>query len=148
MAIIVAALLASCAEDRQHVTLVMDGFAYDVPAAHVKSHTSSPHQFIRVKAPDRNFELAYDDRLLQRSAPNGWPVIFSLNDGAAPNLAFLERNGHKIVCRRASAPKGGCGFRLDHRGTQWSVLFPQERLPSMHAVRSNATAQLDSYLRK
>ena len=130
------------------MTLVMDGIAYDVPAAHVKSHTDSPHRFIRIKEADRNFELAYDDRLLQRSAPNGWPVIFSLNDGAAPNLAYLERNGQKIVCRRASAPKGGCGFTLHHQGTQWSVLFPIDRLESIDEVRSNATAQLDSYRRK
>ena len=145
-AIILTSLLASCVDDKQHVTLVMDGVAYVVPTAHVKSHTITPHQFIRIKEPDRPFELAYDDRLLQRTGPSGWPVIFSLNDGAAPNLEYLESGGHKVVCRRASAPIGGCGFRLVHQGTQWSVLFPQERLPSVDEVRSNAMAQLDSYL--
>ncbi len=146
-AIILTGLLAACAESRQNVSLITDGESYAVPTPHVKSHTSAPHRFMRIKAPDRNFELTYDDRLLQRTAPNGWPVIFSLNDGAAPNLAYLERDGHKIVCRRASAPKGGCGFRLDHRGTEWSVLFPIDRLSAFDEVRTNATAQLDSYRR-
>lgn len=148
MAIIVAALLASCAEDRQHVTLVMDGIAYDVPAAHVKAHTSTPHQFVRIKTPDQPFELAYDGRLRQRTAPSGWPVIFSLNDGTAPNLEHFESGGHKIVCRRASAPKGGCGFRLVHRGTEWSVLFQRDRLPAIGEVRAEAAAQLESYRRE
>ena len=147
MAIILAGLLASCADDRQHVTLVMDGVAYDVPDAHVKSHTSSPHQFVRIKTPDHSFELAYDGRLRQRTAANGWPVIFSLNDGAAPNLEHIESGGHKVVCRRASAPKGGCGFRLVHQGTEWSVLFPRDRLASIGEVQSQAASQLESYRR-
>lgn len=147
MAIILAGFLASCADDRQHVTLVMDGVAYDVPDAHVKSHTSSPHQFLRIKTPDHSFELAYDGRLQQRTAPNGWPVIFSLNDGTAPNLEHIESGGHKIVCRRAAAPKGGCGFRMIDHGTEWSVLFPRERLASIGDVQLEAASQLKSYRR-
>lgn len=147
MAIILAGLLASCVDDKQHVTLVMDDIAYDVPVAHVKSHTGSPHQFVRIKTPDHSFELAYDGRLRQRTGPNGWPVVFSLNDGSAPNLELIDSGGHKVVCRRASAPKGGCGFRLVHRGTEWSVLFPRDRLANIGAVQAEAAAQLESYRR-
>lgn len=147
MAIILAGLLASCTDDRQHVTLVMDGVAYDVPTAHVKSHTSSPHQFVRIKTPNHPFELAYDDRLLQRATPNGWPVIFSLNDGTAPNVELIQSGDHKVVCRRAPAPGGGCGFRLIHQGTKWSVLFPRDHLASIGYFQAEAASQLQSYQR-
>ena len=146
-AIILTSLMASCVDDKQHVSLVKDGVVYAVPTAHMISHTNTPHQFIRIKHPDRPFELAFDSRSAQRTAPNGWPVIFSLNDGTAPNVDYVESAGHKVVCRRAPAPVGGCGFRMIVHAGDWSVLFPPDQLANIGAIRSQAARQLETYWR-
>jgi hypothetical protein len=124
-----------------------DGAYYDVPANHVQSHTLAPHLFVRVKAPQRSFELVYDSRSAQRTAANGWPVIFSLNDRTAPHIEYVEVHGQKVVCRKASAPEGGCGFKLIHQGMKWSVLFPQEHLASIGDMQIEAVSQLQIYRR-
>ena len=147
MVLIFAGVLGACAEDTDYLSVAMDDVAYDVPTAHVQSYTREPHQFVRIKGPDHGFELAYDSRSTQRTAPNGWPVIFSLNDGRAPNVEYFDAGGQKIVCRKASAPDGGCGFKLVDQGAQWSVLFPQERLESVADIQAEAASQLEAYRR-
>jgi hypothetical protein len=147
VAICLAIFLTSCADDAQHLPLVIDGAAYAVPDSHVQSHASAPSQFIRIKPPDRPFELAYDSRSLKRTDHNGWPVIFSLNDGTAPNIDYAESGGIKIVCIRASAPGGGCGFKLSDQGTEWTVLFPHMLLASAANIQEEAALQLQTYRR-
>src|SRR5687768_8777789 len=125
----------------------MGDVAYGVPTAQLLSYTWTPHLVIRIKAPHRPFELGFDSRSAQRTAPNGWPIIFSLNDKAAPHIAYGETRGQKIVCRKASAPEGGCGFTLIDQGIEWSVLFPEEGLASIVDMQTGAVSQLQSYRR-
>ena len=141
-----AVALASCADAARDSPLVIDGIAYSVPVTHAQSRAGTPPlQFIRIRPPDRPFELIHDHRTAKKVATNGWPVIFSLNDGTAPTVEHAESDGLKIVCVRAPAPAGGCGFRLSDRGAEWTVLFPQMHLASAGRIRDEAAAQLQAY---
>ncbi|HVL29976.1 MAG TPA: hypothetical protein VM326_04575 [Sphingomicrobium sp.] len=142
-----AVFLTSCADDAQHLPLVIDGAVYAVPESHVQSRADAPFRFVRIKPPDRPFELVFDSRSLKRTDRNGWPVIFSLNDGTAPNIDYAESGDIKIVCVRASAPGGGCGFKLSDQGTEWTVFFPQMLLSSAGKIQEEAVLQLQTYRR-
>ena len=141
---IVVAALSACADKSDLLRFNVDGVEYEVPAGHIRSFSRAPHQFMRVKAPGQPFDLAYDSRLAGR-ASSGWPVIFSLNDVPAPNVTYLESGGHKIVCRKASAPFGGCGFVIDDGEVKWSVLFSEEQVPAAKELHVRASEQLQKY---
>lgn len=143
-----AVFLTSCADNAQHLPLVIDGAVYAVPESHVQSRADAPFRFVRIKPPDRPFELVFDSRSLKRTDRNGWPVIFSLNDGTAPNIDYAESEGLRIVCTRAPAPGGGCGFKLSDHRTEWTVLFPQIHLPAAGRIQEDAASQLQAYRRR
>ena len=142
--VIAAGMLGACADESHSLLFSVAGVEYEVPAGHIQSFSSAPHQFIRIKAPDQPFDLAHDSRLMPHGS-NGWPVVFSLNDGKAPNVEYLQSGRHKIVCRKASAPEGGCGLTVDDAGVKWSVLFPERQLAVADDLYARASKQLQDY---
>lgn len=143
--LILALHLAGCAAEERTTSLKVGDRVYRVPDSHIRSLTEEPHQFVRIKSPERSFELVYDSRTQDRDDPIGWPVLFSLNDAGAPNIKRHASRGLKVVCRQAVNPRGGCGFRISHRGADWAVLFPTAQLGQAHSISDRAEAALREY---
>ena len=137
--------IAGCVESKDPLVLKVAGGSYQIPKSHVSSRADKPHQFARVRARSRNFELVYDSRTSGRHDAFGWPIIFSLNEAREPNLHRFQQADLRIICRRAANPLGGCGFKVTHEGAEWSVLFPEEELPGVRAIREQAFAALSAY---
>lgn len=143
--LLLACLAGGCADKGAETIVKLGEATYRLPDSHIRSITREPHQFVRLKAPEHSFELVYDSRIDGRAGPQGWPVIFSLNDDRAPNVERLVHGDLKIVCRRAVNPRGGCGIEVRHGGTDWDVLFPRDRMPQAHSIEREALAALDLY---
>jgi hypothetical protein len=139
-------LLAACAAGEDQVTAItLGGASYQVPDAHIRSSTEEPHQFVRIKPPERSFELIYDSRTAGQTDRFGFPVIFSLNDEKAPNIDRHVRGDFMVVCRQAVNPRGGCGLKVSHGGAEWAVLFPNAQSDAANAIREQALATLAAY---
>lgn len=139
-------VLAACAGGDDSVTTLGLGEAnYRVPDAHIRSVTREPHQFVRIKPPERSFELIYDSRTAGQADRFGFPVIFSLNDKSAPSIDRHLRGDLMVVCRQAVNPRGGCGLRVTHRGAEWAVLFPNAHSEAADVIRAQALATLGAY---
>lgn len=137
---------SSCAVSEDAVTRVQIGEKqYIVPSTHVSSVLREPHQFIRVRPPEREFDLVYDSRLAGRSNQHAFPVIFSVNDEQAPDVEHHTIEGLTVVCRRAVHPQGGCGMKLQHHSVEWAVLFPFARRSEASVIRGRALEALNAY---
>lgn len=137
---------AACSDGDESITTIgLGGAQYRVPDAHIVSASREPHQFVRIKPPDHEFELVYDSRTAARSDPFAWPVIFSLNDSSAPDIQRHSVGDLVVVCRRAANPKGGCGIRVQHGGAEWAVLFPDSRRNEARLIRQRALSALSAY---
>lgn len=145
LALVFAALLVGCTGGDRATSLKIGDAVYRVPAKHILSLTEEPHQFVRIKDPQRSFELVYDSRTQGKEDPRGWPVLFSLNDGQAPQIERHSSRDLKVVCRRAVNPRGGCGVRISHEGADWTVLFPRAHFERAQAVRDQALEDLEAY---
>lgn len=146
LSLVLPLVLAACASGDTPVTTISLGDAtYRVPDAHILSVSREPHQFVRIKPPERTFELVYDSRTAGQTDGFGWPVIFSLNDESAPNIDRHEGGDLMIVCREAVNPRGGCGLKVTHHGAEWTVLFPRGQFGTARAIRQRALAVLESY---
>lgn len=139
-------VLAACGAGNGSVTQIAVGDTrYQVPDAHIRSVASEPHRFMRIQPPESSFELIYDSRTSSRVDRFGWPTIFSLNDGPAPNISRYTRGDLKIVCRQAVNPLDGCGMRVQHRELEWTVLFPFDHSGQAHLIRDRALQALKAY---
>lgn len=145
LVLILAFLLPGCAPGQPTTSFKVGNAVYDVPDSHIRSLNEEPHQFVRIKGPERSFDLVYDSRTQGLDDPIRWPVLFSLNDAGAPNIERHASGRLKVVCRRAVNPRGGCGFRLSHRGADWAVLFPTAQLGQAHAISDQAEVALREY---
>ena len=138
--------LLACGGDTGSVTAVTIGDAtYRIPQRHISSLSVEPHQFIRIWTPERSFDLLYDSRTAARLDAGGRPVIFSMNDERKQGVEHYKQGDMLVVCRRAVSPEGGCGFKVVHRGTEWTVLFPKDHLAAAGPIRQRAVEALDSY---
>ena len=140
-----ALTLLGCAGGEPTRSLKVGDALYRVPVAQITSLTEEPHQFVRIKPPDRNFELIYDSRTAVKTDRFGWPVIFSLNDERAPGIHRHARGNLMVVCRQAVHPNAGCGVKVAHRGAEWSVLFADAHLEEALVIRHRALAALTAY---
>lgn len=131
LALVFAMLLVGCAEGERATSLRIGDAVYRIPQKHILSLTEQPHQFVRIKDPERNFELVYDSRTEDKEDALGWPVLFSLNDAGAPKIERHSSGDLKVVCRRAVNPRGGCGVRISHEGADWTVLFPRAHFEAL-----------------
>lgn len=146
LTLLLTLILAACADGEPPVTTLSLGEAnYRVPDEHIVSVSSEPHQLVRIKPPERSFELVYDSRTAGQTDRFGWPAIFGLNDERAPNVDRYARGDLVVVCQRAPSPKGGCGLKVKHRGAEWTVLFPNAQAPAAHLIRQRALAVLAGY---
>ena len=137
---------AGCTADPAAETQVsLDGITYRLPDAHLMSLTQDPHQFVRLHPPGNSFELIYDSRTASQVDASGWPVMFSLNDGRAPDVTRFSQGTNKVVCRQAPSPLGGCGIRVEHRGVKWTVQFPVSQAQTATTVYYRALAELATY---
>ncbi|MGI8704595.1 MAG: hypothetical protein ACR2JJ_02145 [Sphingomicrobium sp.] len=145
LALVFAALLVGCAGGERTASLKIGEAVYWIPHKHILSLTGEPHQFVRVKDPERRFELVYDSRTQGKDDARGWPVLFSLNDGRAPQIERHSNKDLEVVCRRAVNPRGGCGVRISHQGADWAVLFPRAHFGAAQAIRDQALEDLKAY---
>lgn len=136
--------VAACG-DRAIERFAIDGRRYSVPAAHLVSGSREPHVFIRIKHPDRAYDLVFDSRLQGAQSGPGVPRLFSINDGDEAGVEYHDRPTSTVICRKAVPPNGGCGLRLDHAGVHWTVLFPASRLSEAESIEQDATRLLDRY---
>jgi hypothetical protein len=143
--VLVACMLGSgCGAPAAEVFMV-DGRTYTVPSRHLRSSGREPHVFMRIKHPDRPYELVYDSRAPGAQQGPGVPRLFSVNDEEQSGVEYYPGPGGTIVCRRAVHPKGGCGMRLEHGGVEWTLLFPVARTGEAASFKREATALLDRY---
>lgn len=124
---------------------VLDGKTYSMPSEHVTSSTREPHMFVRIKNPDKPYELVYDSRSQGAEHGPGVPKLFSVNDEDQSGVEYHRGSNRTIVCRRAVAPEGGCGVRVNHEGTEWTVLFPVAHLGQAARLERDALALLEQY---
>lgn len=120
---------------------------FSVPSEAVRSVRDRPSGFIRINDPETPIELVYDQQLQQKSDERGYPVLFSVNDGDYPRIAYLRApDGAPIVCRvAAAAPYGGCGSPIEFKGSTWAVLFPVGRVGEAEAFRRRAETVLQNF---
>ena len=139
-------LLASsaCGKPAAEV-FVLDGRTYSVPSEQVTASNREPHTFVRIKNPEKPYELVYDSRAQGAQHGPGVPRLFSINDEDQSGVDYYRGSNGTIVCRKAVAPKGGCGVRLNHGGVEWTVLFPAARLSEAPKLERDALALLDAY---
>ncbi len=146
LALVLPFALLACASDEASVTAVTIGDAtYRIPAGQINSLSRDPHQFVRITAPDRTFDLIYDSRTAAQADRAGRPIVFSVNDDRKPGVEHYRHGNLMVVCRRAVDPDGGCGLKVFHRGAEWTVLFPNAHLSAADAIRRRALGVLDSY---
>jgi hypothetical protein len=138
-------LLAGACAGRSDVALDFAEASYLFPGAHVRSAIDEDHRFVRIKHPERSFELIYDSRIAGKTDVENWPQIFSLNDEGKPNVDRHAVGELKMVCRRAVHPRGGCGIEVRHRGTVWNAVFPRKDKMEAQTIKREALALLDSY---
>ena len=98
-------VLAGCGGETEE-RLTVGGTLYAIPSAHVSTVTRSPHVFVRVKHPERPYDLVFDSRTQGATDPNGAPVIFSINDGQSPGVHYHRSAAGTVICRRAVNPRG------------------------------------------
>ena len=137
--------LSACAKPSAAEVFVLDGKTYSVPSAHVTSSNREGYTFVRIKNPDKPYELVYDNRAQGAEHGPGVPKLFSVNDEDQAGVDYHRGSNGTIVCRKAVAPEGGCGVRLKHRGTEWTILFPVARLGEASTLEPDALALLDRY---
>lgn len=137
--------LAACGGGSGSQVLEIDGTAYSIPSAHISSINREPHTFVRVKNPGAPFQLVYDSRSVGAQSGPGVPRIFSINDEGQTGVEYHDAPSGLIVCRKAVHPNGGCGTIVKHRGAEWAVLFPIERLPQAARITADAATLLDRY---
>lgn len=118
---------------------------YAIPSRHVSTATREPHTFVRIKHPERPYDLIYDSRSQGVTDARGAPVIFSINDGRSPGIEYYRSRLGTITCRRAVNPRGGCGTKLQHGGNEWSIVFPERRRGEAEAFIRDAVSLLQRY---
>lgn len=123
----------------------LQGHAYAVPAAHIQALRMQPDAFVRIKPPGTLFDLVYDSRSQAAVDRSGAPQVFSVNDGDYPEIDYFAGREGPVVCRRAAAPRGGCGMRIRHGDADWSVLFPRGGLAAAGDIAREAQAALEAY---
>lgn len=138
-------ILVACGGGSGYEQLAIDGTTYSIPSAHISSINREPHIFVRVKNPGAPFQLVYDSRAVGAQSGPGIPRIFSINDEGQTGVEYHDAPSGLIVCRKAVHPNGGCGTRLVHRGAEWAVLFPINRLPQAARITADAATLLDRY---
>lgn len=118
---------------------------YAIPSRHISTVTREPHTFVRVKHPDRPYDLIYDSRSQGVTDRRGAPVIFSINDGQSPGIDYYRSGVGVVTCRRAVNPRGGCGLKLRHGENEWSLIFPESRLGEAEQFARDASSLLQRY---
>lgn len=134
----------ACAEPGAEAFAV-EGRIYSVPSDHLRSSSRDPHLFVRIKHPDRPYDLVYDARSARAHQWPGVPRLFSINEENPSAVEYRRGPGGTIGCRKATPPKGGCGLRVEHRGVEWTLLFPIARVDEAEAFHRDAVALLDQY---
>lgn len=143
--VILVTFLVGCGADNDLKSLQIGDARYQFPDSHIRALNTEPHDFVRIRPPDASFDLVYDSRTAGRTDAAGWPVIFSINEGAAPDVDRYKGGDLQVVCRRAVNPQGGCGFVLVDSGVAWSVLLPIGQLGSVRRVEQAARTTLERY---
>lgn len=136
--------VVSCGSETEE-RLTTGDRTYLIPSQHISTVTREPHIFVRIKHPERQYDLIYDSRSQGRTDPQGAPVVFSINDGQSPGLVYFRSRAGMIVCRRAANPRGGCGLKLTHGKNEWSLVFPENLLNESAQFVRDASAQLQRY---
>ena len=148
--LVAAACLALAGCERNDTTWFrVAGNEYAVPTKHVRSVRRDPPGFIRINDPDSPIELVFDAGLAGRTDRRGAPMLFSINDGEAPRLAYRRTpEGTLVVCRVATAaPRGGCGMLFHDGDAAWTILFSDRRLGQAGELQRRARAVLAGYRR-
>lgn len=141
---VIPLLGVSCGQETEE-RLTTGSRAYAIPSEHIGTVTREPHTFVRIKHPERPFELVYDSRSQGVPDARGAPTIFSINDGSSQGIDYHRSEVGIITCRRAASPGGGCGVKLKHGESEWSVLFGRSLLGKADQIAVDAVALLDHY---
>lgn len=144
----ILAVLGSAGCNSENVeTFSVSGERYAVPAAHIRSIERESPAFIRIAHPDVPFELIYDGRTAGARDERGIPQVFSINDSPAPNIEYHRVGRRVVVCRRAVAPRNGCGIKVRHGRAEWSVRFPFGHVEEADRIADRAISLLNHYER-
>lgn len=130
---------ASCSAPEEQ-SIAFPTHTYRFSGSEVLVHEPSP-LFVRVRPPGGRFELVYDARLGQR--PGGESRFFGVNDEGYSGVVRVRTPAGDVICRRASAPNGGCARRLWVRGVPWALHFPEDLMGAHSAFTAEARRFLD-----
>lgn len=143
--LIAMSVLGTACETRSVETFTVDGKTYSVPSSHLSSSSREPHLFVRIKHPDKPYDLVYDGRAPGAQLGPGVPRLFSINDEDQSGVEYSDLPDGMLVCRKAVHPKGGCGLRFRHLDVEWILLFPIARAGEANSFKRDAAALLDDY---
>lgn len=146
IAIASAALLAvsACGAETEE-RLNTGAGTYAIPSEHISTVTREPHTFVRIKNADKPFDLVFDSRAQGTEVAPGIPRIFSVNDKGQTGIEYYRSRFGVVVCRKAVHPNSGCGVRVEHDGSEWTILFPIKRVREAEPIVREALALLDHY---
>jgi hypothetical protein len=134
----------ACAE-RSVERFELEGSTYSIPSHHLSSSNREAYTFLRIKPPEKPYELVYDSRAPGAAQGPGVPRLFSVNDEEQSGVEYRQVGKTTIVCRKAVNPKGGCGLRMRHLGVDWALLLPMARVEEAASLERDAAALLDGY---
>ena len=139
-------LPAEAAPVEEFEQFALSGQDYSVPASQVAAIRKGGDQsFVRLKHPASSIVLVFDGKSNGLTDAAGAPRMFSINDGEYPNLQYEPGPQGTIVCRPASSAQTGCGMKVSHGSTEWTVLFPLSQLEEAPALTEQALEILDHY---
>lgn len=144
LAVLSLATLAAC-EASPPEQYQVGSTRYSIPADHLSAGRTEPEVFIRIRAPERGYELVFDQRTSGKFDDRGNPVVFSISDSAGQQLRYLRSDAGTIVRRGGANPYAGCGTSMEVPGATWSLLIPSGRLPEARRIAKQARADLRSY---
>ena len=145
IAVAVLAGLGALLYDPAHETLKVGDRTFVIPPSEISSLTRDPHLFVRIRLPDRPFEIAHDARAASRRDRTGVPHIFSVNDHGEHDVWYARDGRSLVACRRATTPIGGCGTWVSYGGVTWSILFPESRIGEADSFAREAVDRLNRY---
>ena len=145
LVVVVLGMIAVLTVEADDDPLIVGERTFIVPPEHIISISREPPLFVRIKLPDRPFEIIHDARSDGLRDQTGVPHIFSINDQPGHDVWYGRDERTLFVCRRASSPFGGCGTWIRYGGAQWSVLFPESRVEDADRFAREAAVALRRY---
>lgn len=149
-AIVLVAGAAACGDADRSAEVIQFSVGeteFSVPSKMLRSSRDGRAGFIRISDPETPIEIVYDLRLQHKTDKEGYPLLFSVNDGDYPGLEYSETAvSAPVICRvSAAAATRRCGSPVQFQYSTWAVLFPVARVQEADDFRRDAEILLQNF---